>query len=193
MIWRIEIKHKKGVFNSLAESIQRSIADLGLTTISKVEVARIYNIEGTLTAGDIQEICQRLLVDHVTQEYDFALQESTRPKVSKKYHTIEIAHNPGVMDPVENSTIKGIGDLGFDQVQSVRTAQKYLLYGSPTKKDLETVTNKILSNKLIQHVVDRSTTTIKLGAPVQADSFDLVLVWNKIRGKNCAVSRKLTA
>ena len=176
MIWRIEIKHKKGVFDSLAQSIQRSIVDLGLATISRVEVVRIYNVEGTLTVGDIQTICQRLLVDFVTQEYDFVHQVSSRPETSKKYHTIEIARNPGVMDPVEDSTIKGIKDLGFDQVRSVRTAQKYLLYGTPSKKDLETVTNKVLSNKLIQHVVDHSALTKTLDTPAHSDSFDLVLV-----------------
>jgi len=176
MIWRIEIKHKKDVFDSFAQSIQRSIVDLGLAAVSKVEVARIYNVEGALTAGDIQTICQKLLVDHVTQEYDFALQESSLPATSKKYHTIEIAHNIGVMDPVEESTIKGIKDLGFDKVRSVRTAQKYFLYGTPSKKDLKTITGKVLSNKLIQHVVDHSTITKTLGTPAHSDSFDLVLV-----------------
>jgi len=175
-MWRIEIKHKKGVFNSFAESIQKSIVDLGLTAVSRVEVTRVYNIEGTLTADDIQRICRNLLVDNVTQEYDFAIQKPHRLKTSKKYHTIEIARNPGVMDPVEESTIKGIKDLGFDQVQSVKTAQKYLLYGSLTKKDLETITSKVLSNKLIQHVVDHSTVTKTLGVATLSESFDLVLV-----------------
>jgi len=156
MSWRIEIKHKKGVFDSLSENIQKSIEDLGLTKISKVEITRVYNIEGALTAEDIQTICRDLLVDHVTQEYSFASQKLSRPKVSKKNHIVEIAHNPGVMDPVEVSTIKGIKDLGITQVQSVRTARKYLLVGFLTKKDLETITTKVLSNKLIQHVVDRT-------------------------------------
>src|SRR3990167_5150439 len=98
MIWRIEIKHKKGVFDSLSEGIEKSIVDLGLTTVSKVEVTRIYNLEGDLTAEDVQTICRDLLVDSVTQEYYFAPHKPSRSKVSKKYHTIEIARNPGVMD-----------------------------------------------------------------------------------------------
>jgi len=49
MTWRIEIKHKKGVFDSLAASIRKSIADLGLKSVSKVEIARVYNITGELT------------------------------------------------------------------------------------------------------------------------------------------------
>ncbi len=176
MIWRIEIKHKKGVFDSLGEDIQKSIIDLGLTGVSRVEVAHIYNLEGDLTAEDIQMICRDLLVDSVTQDYYFSPQKPSRPKVSKKLHTIEIAHNPGVMDPVEESTVKGIKDLGIDQIRSVRTAQKYLLHGSLTKKDLTTITTKVLSNKLIQHVVDYTAIDRTLEVLLRGTAFDLVLV-----------------
>ncbi len=176
MIWRIEIKHKKGVFDSLGGSIQKSIVDLGLTTVSKVEVTRIYNLEGALTAEDVQTVCRELLVDSVTQEYYFAPQKPSLPKASKKLHTIEIAHNTGVMDPVEESTIKGIKDLGIDQIQSVRTAKKYLLHGSLTKKNLETITSKVLSNKLIQHVVDHALLDKTLEVSGEDISFDLVIV-----------------
>lgn len=73
----------------------------------------------------------------------------------------EIAYNLGVMDPVEESTLKGIRDLGIDRVDSVRTAKKYLLFGHLSDKELEIVVNKALSNKLIQHVVDYSHTDKK--------------------------------
>ena len=66
---------------------------------------------------------------------------------------IEIAYNPGVMDPVEESALKGIRDLGIAQVQAVRRARRYLLYGNIPAQDLEIITSKVLSNKLIQHVV----------------------------------------
>ena len=176
MIWRIEIKHKKGVFDSLGEGIQKSIVDLGLTNVSKVEVTHVYNLDGALTAEDVQTVCRDLLVDRITQEYDFALQKPFQPKASKKTHIIEIAHNSGVMDPVEESTIKGIKDLGIDQIRSVRTAKKYLLKGTLTKKDLETITNKVLSNKLIQHVVDHTAPAKTLAAPKGKAAFDVVLV-----------------
>ena len=153
MIWRIEIKHKKGVFDAQAESVQKSIADLGRAPVSKVEIVQVYNIEGKLTAEDIQAICRDLLVDGITQEYYFSLQNPVPQAASSKTCTVEIAYNPGVTDPVEESTKKGIRDLGIDPEVSVRTAKKYILHGNLTKKELETVTNKVLSNKLIQHVV----------------------------------------
>jgi len=177
MIWRIEIKHKKGVFDSLGESIQKSIVDLGVTTVSKVEVTHVYTLQGILTAEDVQVICRDLLVDSVTQEYYFSPQKPSLSETSKKrLHVVEIAHNPGVMDPVEESTIKGIRDLGIDQIRSVRTARKYLLHGLLTKRDVETIVNKALSNKLIQHVVDHSAAEKEFEGPGPGASFDLVLV-----------------
>ena len=43
-------------------------------------------------------------------------------KESSNQRQVLIAYNPGVMDPVEESTLKGIKDLGIDKVRSVRTA-----------------------------------------------------------------------
>ena len=61
MIWRIEIRHKKGVFDGLAENVRKSIMDLGLVPVSRVEVSRVYNIEGALTAEDIQNVAKNII------------------------------------------------------------------------------------------------------------------------------------
>ncbi len=167
MLWRIEIKHKAGVFDSLGEGIQKNIVDLGIVSVSKVQVHHIYNIAGDLTEKQVRMICKELLVDKITQTYTASADQTSSPKYSKKnLHCVEIAYNPGVMDPVEHSTIKGIRDLrdcsklissnsllGIETVQSVHTAKKYLLYGNIAKRELNTVVEKILSNKVLQHVV----------------------------------------
>ena len=76
MLWRIEIKHKKGVFDPLAESVLKSIEDLGLKSVSRVEITHVYNLEGELPAANVQTVCRDLLVDVVTQDHDYALQKS---------------------------------------------------------------------------------------------------------------------
>jgi phosphoribosylformylglycinamidine synthase II/phosphoribosylformylglycinamidine synthase PurS subunit len=188
MKWRVEIRHKEGVFDSQGESIQKAILDLGLSTVSKVQIIQVYNIEGNFKKKQIQEICQKLLVDKITQEYSYstnnksvsaakaAQSKSQSPPASPdNFRIVEIAYNPGVMDPVEQSTIKGIEDLGFNQIRTVSTAKKYLLHGVLSKKDSETVINKVLANKLIQHVVDAK---VRPAVPIQTveDKFDLILV-----------------
>lgn len=176
MIWRIEIKHKKGVFDSLAESVRKSIEDLGLKNVSRVDITRIYNIEGSLTENQVEKICRDLLADPITQEFSYSTGKPLAGRNSNGKHTIEITHNPGVMDPVEESTLKGIRDLNVQGVSAVRTAQQYDLYGSFSGKDISLITNKVLSNKLIQHVVDHSNLD-KIQIKSRRDkSFQLILV-----------------
>ena len=64
-----------------------------------------------------------------------------------------MAYNPGVMDPVEESVLKGIRDLGIDAVTAVRTASKYLLWGDIPDETLSYISDKLLVNSVVQHVV----------------------------------------
>src|SRR3989338_9948850 len=74
-------------------------------------------------------------------------------KGSKSNHSVEIAYNPGVMDPVEASTVKAIRDLGIAGIRAVRTAKQYLFWGKPSKAQVAAITSRVLMNKLIQHAV----------------------------------------
>ena len=177
MIWRVEIKQKAGVFDAAGAGIQKDIVDLGVNSVHRVEVIQIYNIEGSISEEQVTRVCRELFVDGITQEYACcklnewraadlkaaggrsplrpigSLREGPDGQSEPVGRAIEIAHNPGVMDPVEESALKGIRDLGIANVQAVRRARRYLLYGSIPAQELETITNKVLSNKLIQHVV----------------------------------------
>ena len=171
MFWRIEIQYKKKAFDSSAKEIQKSIMDLGISSLTKVETIQIYNLEGNLTSNQVNIIAKQLLSDSITQKFTCT---SSQKKLSKKeqtqdIHIIEIAHNTGVMDPVEESVIKGICDLGIDSVSAVRTAKEYILHGKLSKKSLNIITERVLSNKLIQHVVDNKEryTAVSLDCTLQ--------------------------
>jgi phosphoribosylformylglycinamidine synthase len=161
MIWRIEVKPKEGVCDVLGDGIQKDIVDLGLQCVDKAEAARVYNLEGTLRREDIEKICRELLVDPVTQEYrywnlDIPAAFPAAPAAGCR--VVEIAHNPGVMDPVEESTLKAIEDLGIPSVKAVRTARKYFLYPSSPKttgKPVSDFGNVSADVRSIQEKVDR--------------------------------------
>lgn len=153
MIWRVEIKNKKNISDAYAREIERSITELGLDKGVRVSVLRIYILEGPLSKDQACVIAEELLVDPVVQDYTLFSSCGPKPlKQSKGRHVVEIAYNQGVMDPVEASTIKGIRDLGLS-IQSVRTATRYFLKGTLSLKDIGLITSKVLSNKIIQHVV----------------------------------------
>ncbi|MCM8762780.1 MAG: phosphoribosylformylglycinamidine synthase subunit PurL [Candidatus Omnitrophica bacterium] len=130
--------------------------DLGIKTVEEVRFIQVYIIEGDLSEDKIKRIAEELLVDKVTQIY------SLNPTIinEKKCHTIEVAYKPGVMDPVEESTLKGIRDLGIEDAVLVRTAKKYLLRGNLSQTQLKTICEKLLYNKLIQHIVDTALPSV---------------------------------
>jgi phosphoribosylformylglycinamidine synthase len=154
MKWRVEIQYKKGIFDPLGESVEKVITDLGISAVSRVDVIYVYNLEGKLTQAQVKRICRELLADPITQTYSFHSGKAVPDKTSPaNVQAVEIAYNPGVMDPVEQSTIKGIRDLGITQIDAVSTAKKYLLYGNPSPQTLDRIVDKALCNPLIQHRV----------------------------------------
>ena len=92
------------------ESIARDIADLGFD-VSQVRVVSVFLLEGNISREEVKRIGDELLIDPIVEQYSFDLK---LPLQSSTHHVVEIAYNPGVMDPVEASTIKGIRDLGVD-------------------------------------------------------------------------------
>ncbi len=150
MLWRVEIREKDGFYDAVGESVKKDISDLGFKDkILDVKFVYVYLIEAESRESDIRRICEELLIDPVTQDYSY--RESVSEE--KEYKVVEIAYNPGVMDPVEDSAKKAIRDLGIEGVSALKTAKKYLIKGRFSKKELLSISEKILFNKVIQHAV----------------------------------------
>ncbi|MDP2830671.1 MAG: phosphoribosylformylglycinamidine synthase subunit PurS [Candidatus Omnitrophota bacterium] len=152
MLYKIEVVDKPGIFDAVGQGAARDIFDLGIAGVKKVRFIQVYTLEGNLAGGQALSICQELLTDKVAQDYKILSgQSNNHPKANQ--HIIEVAYNPGVMDPVEASVLKGIQDLGISSVDSVKTAKKYIIFGKLSPAQLKTISEKLLYNKLIQHVV----------------------------------------
>ena len=171
MLYRIEIKDKPGIFDAVGSAIEKDIRDLGITSVRSVHFTQVYNIEGDISAEDIKTISEEFLVDKISQAYNLQLTTYNL----KDFHVIEVAYNPGVMDPAQDSVLKGIKDLGIEGATSVKTAKKYLIKGRLTKSQLKTISEKLLYNKLIQHVVQR-TENKEQSAEQIGYNFELVTV-----------------
>ncbi|MFH1199082.1 MAG: phosphoribosylformylglycinamidine synthase subunit PurL [Candidatus Omnitrophota bacterium] len=150
MLYKIEVKDKTGIFDAVGEGVKKDILDLGIKTVREVSFVQVYIVEGDLSEVQIKKISEELLVDPISQNY-FLETTDHRPQTTDQF-VIEVAYNPGVMDPVEESTIKGIRDLGVESVISVKTAKKYILTGKLSETQLKTISEKLLYNKLIQHI-----------------------------------------
>ena len=91
-----------------------------------VTSARGYLIQGDLDRGQVERIADELLADRVVERTvvapvgDPALTELPAGRT----HWIHVLPKPGVMDPVAQSAMEAIADLGI-RAEAVRTLKKY--------------------------------------------------------------------
>jgi len=148
--WKIEVRNKKSIFDPFGNGVKKDISDLGIKGVKKVNVAQVFIISGDITESDIKRIAEELLADSITEEYSMGKGCRVKGGISR---VVEIAYNPGVMDPVEESARKAIRDMGIYGVKSLRTERKYYIEGKITEQDFKNICEKLLYNKVIQHVV----------------------------------------
>ncbi len=170
-MYRVEVGLKSHLPDARGRGLVRDIHDLGITTVSNVQVVDIYWLDADLTPDKLALVGRSLLADPVTQEYQLFTSppdikgtstgdirgglegRSPSNKVAKPFHTIEVTYNAGVTDPVEGTVIKALQDLGVEGVRAVKTARRYLIEGQLDEPQLEAICSKLLVNPIIQHVV----------------------------------------
>jgi phosphoribosylformylglycinamidine synthase II len=151
-LFRVEVSVKPSFPDPRGEALRADIRDLGIGTVGRVRVSDVYLLEGKLSQKEVNIICQELLADPVVEEYSVVEAPLVAPE-DKDAHAIEVAYNPGVMDPVEESVRKGILDLDMTTVESVKTAKRYYLSGELSASDIDLISSKLLVNSVIQHAV----------------------------------------
>ena len=150
MVTKIEVGIKPQFADVNGETILANLKNFEISGVSLVRSYEIYYLLGDLSSDHIRKICNLLLTDQITQH--FSVNESLHTTKDDIWE-VEITYDAGVMDPVEESTLKGIRDLGIDAVSRVKTAKKYHLQGPLSENEKNIILEKILMNKLIQHVV----------------------------------------
>ena len=145
--WRVEVTIRREFGDPVGESTLHEIEHLGVTSVKDVRVAQVFLVTGPVNTKEMERIAKRLLCDPVNQTYSLrgpvASPRKGKPKV------VQVFRKPGVMDPVAASTMKGIGDLDLT-AHSVRMGTKYLIYGKPTKDELDLISDKVLHNAAIE-------------------------------------------
>jgi len=154
-VHRVEVRIKKQLPDARGEGLVKDIFDLGITSVSDVRVVDVYWLDDDLTPDELALICQRLLADPITQDYFCGQHSPAEEATSAGIHTVEVAYNAGVADPVEGSVLKAIQDLGISRVRAVKTAKKYLIAGQLNGEQMELICSRLLVNPIIQHVVER--------------------------------------
>lgn len=154
---KIEVMLKPHFPDPDGRSLVKDIQDLGIHSVTDVRVVEVYWLDSHLAPEKLELICSNLLADSVTQDYWYG-QTAHADETSQGYKVVEVAYNAGVTDPVKDSVMKAIKDLGVMNVHAVATAKRYLIRGDVSKTELDTIASRLLVNPIVQHIVDKEIT-----------------------------------
>jgi len=148
MQWKIEIGYKPNATDSMGVGIKKDIEDLGISGVDYVKAMQLYVIDGDITESDVENICKNLLTDSVTQYYEYKSSDHHKNDVGA--WMVEVAYKHGVTDAVGDSTVKGINDLGINNVTSTKTGKRFIIKGKLSEDDIAVICRRLLANDVIQ-------------------------------------------
>ena len=150
MIFRIEIFSKPDYPDPHGRQINNDIGQLGIRTIDAVQSIRVFLLEGELDNHQLERIAGELLADPVSEVY--LIGHADPPPGIAQANLFEVHLKPGVTDPVAASTIMAISDMQIN-LDSVRTARKYLILGTLNEKQKTAIAQRVLGNDCIEEVI----------------------------------------
>lgn len=154
-MWVVGVGYREGQKDPSGENTKSDILDLGFSKVEDVKTLQTYVIEGEIQGQEIDKIGKNLLVDNVTQYFNFHRFGEDGKHVgnlvgNKNVWVVEVFFRSGVMDPVGLSVGKALEVLGTKKAKSVRTGTTYVISGDLSEEELKTICNKILANDMIQ-------------------------------------------
>ena len=147
--WRFEVFNRPGSDDVHGREVLGDIKELGIDSIQEVQSARVFLIEGDFDADFAKCLAGELLTDPICE--NFYIGRSSAPAGLAKATIIEIHLKSGVTDPVAESVMTAIDDMG-KKCSTVRTARKYTLFGQISEKQLKKIIRR-LSNDCIEVVI----------------------------------------
>jgi phosphoribosylformylglycinamidine synthase II len=148
--WRFEVFNRSGFPDVHGNSTLEDIKELGINSIEVVQSAKVFLIEADFDKDFTNRVASELLSDAVCEEYYIG--RSKAPVGLAKATLIEVHLKSGVTDPVAESVMAAMADMGI-KAGHVRTARKYILLGEINERQINLITKKILANDCIEDVI----------------------------------------
>jgi phosphoribosylformylglycinamidine synthase len=148
--WRFEVFNRAGFADVHGNRVLEDIRELGIRSVEAVQSAKVFLIEGEFDKYFAERLAKELLTDTVCEDYYIG--RSGKPAGLAKATLIEVHLKSGVTDPVAESVMAAIADMGVT-ANNVRTARKYILLGDIRQSQTNTIAKKILANDCIEDVI----------------------------------------
>jgi phosphoribosylformylglycinamidine synthase len=149
--WRFEISSKQGFPDVHGRDVLEDIRQLNIQSVEDVISEKVYLIEADFDLPFAERVARELLSDSVCQ--DWHIGKSGVPAGPMQATLIEVHLKSGVTDPAAESVRAALSDMGAGQVASVRTGRKYVLLGTVSDTERETIARRALANDCIEDVV----------------------------------------
>ena len=149
--WRFEISSKQGFPDVHGKDVLEDIRQLNIDSVKDVISEKVFLIEGDFDQAFAERVAKELLSDTVCQ--DWYIGKSGVPAGPMPATLIEVHLKSGVTDPVAESVMAALSDMGATDKVSVRTARKYVLLGNVSDQERETIARRTLANDCIEDVI----------------------------------------
>jgi phosphoribosylformylglycinamidine synthase len=155
MLWEVEIRPAAGQVDREGERVLAECSGLGLESVSSVEAARSFLLQGELADDVVTRVSRTLLADGVAESFaihrlDAATEDALNGAPDGQL--LNVLFKDGVTDNVANSALKALKDQDVS-VEAVATCRKYWVNDDASEAELGRLSARILSNDAIEHVV----------------------------------------
>lgn len=147
---RVTNTHRDARGESVLHEAKRTI---GIPGLEKVQTARVYRVEGI--SGD-EAVRLKDILFHESIDQTATIDQ---PIIIDTPHVIEVAYQPGVMNPEAASIMKSANDLGIFP-QAADSSTEYAFYGNVTEEDIGSIVKKLLVNPTVERVVTQKPETL---------------------------------
>jgi phosphoribosylformylglycinamidine synthase II len=152
-LWEIDILPAPGESDVAGVNLASEARDLGLSPQLSIAAAHGFLLQGKLSAEQVHHAASQLLSDAVTESTTIATvgQSQLSAPRGPLQQLVHVLPKPGVMDPVAQSTLQALQDMGLP-VEQVTTFRKYWL-SEVEPDELDRLCQKLLSNDSIERVI----------------------------------------
>ena len=151
MLWEIEVR-PTGLDRD-GQRVLHECREFRAASITSVQTAHLFLLQGPLSREDVSAIADGLLVDRVVESARIASLSQAGPRPEPQHPaTVCVLYKPGVSDNVADTVLKALREQGRP-VEHVRTGRKFWLNPDAKREDVGRVASRILANEAIQQVV----------------------------------------
>jgi len=154
--YRIEVATRYGQEDPHGTALNSQLTALGLPASLDVRVSSLYELVGSMTKHQAQQLSRDLLTDPITQEFRMDDTASSPAFLIGPHWRVEVWLKASVTDPVGESVREAARDLGLPRPDQVRTGKAYRVIGKVRRAQIEKLSNKLLANPVIHRTTVQS-------------------------------------